>query len=124
MFTRSNIYSARIYCGVALAAMSATAVAQTTSTQTGIADQTLEEIVVTSQRRVENLQQVPIAVTTLDADVLKSNAVARLADLQTASPSLSITTTGQTQSVNIRGIGLASNSPNSTAGVATYVDGL
>jgi iron complex outermembrane receptor protein len=125
MFMRANIYRAGMYCGVALtAAMSATAVAQTTSTETGIADQTLEEIVVTSQRRVENLQDVPIAVTALDADALKSNAVARLADLQTASPSLSITTTGQTLSVNIRGIGLASNSPNSTAGIATYVDGL
>jgi iron complex outermembrane receptor protein len=84
----------------------------------------LIEVVVTAQRRVENLQQVPIAVTALDADALASKAVARLADLQSASPSLSVTDAGQTQAVNIRGIGLASNSPNATAGVATYVDGL
>jgi hypothetical protein len=75
MFMRANICRAGMYCGAALtAAMSATAVAQTTSTQTGSADQPLEEIVVTSQRRVENLQDVPIAVTALDADALKSNA--------------------------------------------------
>jgi iron complex outermembrane receptor protein len=84
----------------------------------------LQEIVVTAQRRVENLQTVPIAATALDAEALNSKSVARLADLQSASPSLSITDAGQTQSVNIRGIGLASNSPNATAGVATYVDGL
>ncbi|MEP7246969.1 MAG: TonB-dependent receptor [Gammaproteobacteria bacterium] len=78
----------------------------------------------TSQRRVENLQQVPIAATALDAAALESRSITRLADLQSASPSLSITNAGQTQSVNIRGIGLASNSPNATAGVATYVDGL
>jgi iron complex outermembrane receptor protein len=87
-------------------------------------DEVLQEVVVTSQRRVENLQQVSIAATALDAAALESKSVARLADLQSASPSLSITNAGQTQSVNIRGIGLASNSPNATAGVATYVDGL
>jgi iron complex outermembrane receptor protein len=84
----------------------------------------LHEVVVTAQRRVENLQQVPVAATALDAGELQAKAVARIADLQSASPSLSITDAGQTQSVNIRGIGLASNSPNATAGVATYVDGL
>jgi iron complex outermembrane recepter protein len=88
------------------------------------AQEQLEDVVVTAQRRVENLQQVPIAATALDADELGAKAVARLSDLQAASPSLSITDAGQTQSVNIRGIGLASNSPNATAGVATYVDGL
>jgi len=84
----------------------------------------LAEITVTAQRRVENLQQVPVAATALNAAELQSKAVARLGDLQSVAPSLSITDAGQTQSVNIRGIGLASNSPNATAGVATYVDGL
>ena len=84
----------------------------------------LDEVVVTAQRRVENLQQVPVAATALNAAELQSKAIARLGDLQSAAPSLSITDAGQTQSVNIRGIGLASNSPNATAGVATYVDGL
>ncbi len=84
----------------------------------------LEEIIVTAQRRVENLQQVPIAATALDSAALESRAVMSLSDLQAAAPSLSVTNAGQTQSVNIRGIGLASNSPNATAGVATYVDGL
>ncbi|MDG5495178.1 TonB-dependent receptor [Niveispirillum sp. BGYR6] len=84
----------------------------------------LEEIVVTAQRRSENLQKVAIAITALDPAQLEAKAVVQMADLQSASPSLSITNAGQTQSVNIRGIGLASNSPNATAGVATYVDGL
>lgn len=84
----------------------------------------LQEIVVTAQRRVENLQDVPIAATALDADAIEAKVLVQLADLQAAAPSLSITNAGQTQSVNIRGIGLASNSPNATAGVATYVDGL
>ena len=84
----------------------------------------LQEVVVTAQRRVENLQDVPIAATALDAAAIEAKVVVQLADLQAAAPSLSITNAGQTQAVNIRGIGLASNSPNATAGVATYVDGL
>jgi iron complex outermembrane recepter protein len=84
----------------------------------------LEEVVVTAQRRSENLQKVSIAATALNAEELHGKSVQRLADLQSASPALSITDAGQTQSLNIRGIGLASNSPNATAGVATYVDGL
>ncbi|OAN58366.1 hypothetical protein A7X12_04735 [Sphingomonas sp. TDK1] len=84
----------------------------------------LGEIVVTAQRRTENLQKVAVAATALDASELKGNAVTRLNDLQNATPALSITDAGITAAVNIRGIGLASNSPNVTAGVATYVDGL
>ena len=85
---------------------------------------TLGEIVVTAQRRTENLQKVPVAASALDANDLKANAVVRLNDLQNATPALSISDAGITSAVNIRGIGLASNSPNVTAGVATYVDGL
>jgi iron complex outermembrane receptor protein len=84
----------------------------------------LTEIVVTAQRRVENLQDVPIAAIALSGDQLEKKAVDRLADLESASPSLSITEAGETQSVNIRGIGLSSNLPAVTNGVATYVDGL
>ncbi|HWT51132.1 MAG TPA: TonB-dependent receptor [Caulobacter sp.] len=84
----------------------------------------LGEIVVTAQRRTENLQKVPTAASALDTEALKANAVVRINDLQNATPALSITDAGITSAINIRGIGLASNSPNVTAGVATYVDGL
>jgi iron complex outermembrane receptor protein len=104
---------------IALAAAWATQAAAQEAAQA-----TLEEIVVTAQRRTENLQEVPISATALGRDQLAAKAVSRLSDLQTATPSLSITEAGITQSINIRGIGLASNSPNVTAGVATYVDGL
>jgi iron complex outermembrane receptor protein len=84
----------------------------------------LEEVTITSQRRVEKLQDVPIAATALAGEQLEGKGVVRLADLQFASPALTITDAGLTQSVNIRGIGLASGSPAVANGVATYVDGL
>jgi iron complex outermembrane receptor protein len=84
----------------------------------------LAEIVVTAQRRDENLQDVPIAATVVSGSQLDSKAVDAVADLQFVAPSLSVTNAGETQSVNIRGIGIASNSPNISNGVATYLDGL
>lgn len=87
-------------------------------------DAGLEEIVVTAQRRVESLQDVAIAATAIPGEQLRAKAVDRLEDLQFAAPSLIITDSGLVQSVNIRGIGLASGSPQVTNGVATYIDGL
>jgi len=88
------------------------------------AEDGLGDIVVTAQRRTENLQDVPVSATALDGAALVSKGIMRLSDLQTASPGLSVADSGIIQTVNIRGIGLASDSPNVTAGVATYVDGL
>jgi iron complex outermembrane receptor protein len=81
-------------------------------------------IIVTAQRREENLQDVPIAATALSGDQLNDKAVQRLADLQFAAPSVSITDQGLTQSVNLRGIGIASGSPAVANGVAQYLDGV
>jgi iron complex outermembrane receptor protein len=84
----------------------------------------LEEIIVTAQRREENLQQVAVAATALSGEGLTEKGVTRLDELQTVAPSLSVTDAGLTQNVNIRGIGLASGSPSVANGVATYVDGI
>jgi iron complex outermembrane receptor protein len=85
---------------------------------------TIDEIVVTGQKREENLQQVAAAATVIGGSSLQERGITRLDGLQTAVPSLSITDAGLTQSVNIRGVGLASGSPNAANGVATYFDGV
>lgn len=84
----------------------------------------LGDIVVTAQRRTENLQKVAAAATALSGDALDDRGITSVSGLESAAPAVSITDAGITQAINIRGIGLASNSPNVTAGVATYVDGL
>jgi len=117
--TVARYTSVLAFCGV-----SWTLHAQNADQTQGAAEAKLEEITITSQRRVENLQDVPIAATALSGDQLEGKAVVRLSDLQFASPALSVTDAGLTQSVNIRGIGLASGSPAVANGVATYVDGL
>jgi len=81
-------------------------------------------IIVTAQRREENLQDVPIAATAMSGEMLEDKAVENLSDLQYVAPSVSITDQGLTQSVNLRGIGIASGSPAVANGVATYIDGI
>ena len=68
---------------------------------------TLEEIVVTAQKREQNLQDVPVAVTAVTAENIDAMGIVNTADLTRASASLSY---GQGPTPNssvfrVRGIG-------------------
>ena len=90
----------------------------------GLQGTALQEVLITAERRKENLQRVPIAATAVQGSELEGKAVTQLNDLQYAAPSLSIGNAGIANAVNIRGVGLASGSPAVANGVAVYVDGL
>jgi iron complex outermembrane receptor protein len=87
---------------------------------------TLEELVVTSQKRAENVQAVPIAITALSAAQLKDQHVTNILDLNGLSPSLSIKTDDNAANpkIFIRGVGLNDFNPNTATPVAIYVDGV
>lgn len=88
--------------------------------------QALQEVVVTAQRRSENLQEVPVAVSALDGAYLSNNNVHSLRDLAGAVPSLVVTSDigYGLAPVTIRGLG----GPNGGGSlftdqpVAIYVD--
>jgi iron complex outermembrane receptor protein len=82
----------------------------------------LQEIVVTAQRRSENLQSVPIAVTALSADALQTQGLDDVRLLATAVPSLTYTTQGNVGVPRIRGIGVAFAGAGNENSVSTYVD--
>ena len=82
----------------------------------------LEEILVTAQRRSENLQKVPIAVTVLSADALDKQGVDDVRLLATAVPGLTYTTNGNVGVPRIRGIGVAFAGAGNENAVSTYVD--
>ena len=67
----------------------------------------LEEIVVTAQKREQNLQEVPVAVTAYSAATLQDSAIKDMRDLATIAPSLvsSQSQNATTSSFSIRGIG-------------------
>ena len=82
----------------------------------------LSEIVVTSQRRAENLQTLPLSVTAATASELLNEGVTDTASLSLAVPGLSYTLGGNSAEPFIRGVGTTIVSVGNEASVATYVD--
>ncbi|CAB1368313.1 TonB-dependent receptor [Denitratisoma oestradiolicum] len=50
----------------------------------------LEEIIVTAQKRAENVQDVPISIQTLDAAALEKNVIVSLTDMRSQAPGVTI----------------------------------
>lgn len=93
---------------------------ETTAPQEGA----IEDIVVTAQRRSENLQNVPISITAVTATKLKDIGVLTTADVTLISPGLQFQQGLGQASPFIRGIGSQSLGPGFESSVATYVDGV
>lgn len=85
----------------------------------------LAEIVVTAQKRSQNAQNVPIAITALGSSELKAAGLVNTQDLRAAVPALNFTTgTGGYGLPRIRGIGATGQGPGIENPVAVYVDGV
>src|SRR6202051_5385553 len=85
----------------------------------------LAEIVVTARRRAENLQDVPVAVTALSADILQQQDVTSLGDLNSLVPNMKISSdraTSSTINVYIRGVGQSDPLWGFEPGVGVYID--
>jgi iron complex outermembrane receptor protein len=87
-------------------------------------DTSLAEVVVTAQRRTENLQNVPIAATVLNGDTLADKGVQGIVSLQYAAPSLTVADYGSANVLNIRGVGRSAVDIELPSGVVLYRDGV
>ena len=91
------------------------------------AGQVLDEIVVTAQKREQSLQDVPIAISAVDASALENNVVADIYDLQAAVPSLQVQAVdppGQGTAFALRGLGNGVFNMGFDPAVGTFVDGI
>lgn len=85
----------------------------------------LEEIIVTAQKRSQNLQDVPAAISAFSADQLLQRGITQTSDLMGTLPNLQVTSAyGTTQpNFSLRGISVANEFSASTASpVGVYVD--
>jgi iron complex outermembrane receptor protein len=93
-------------------------------------DSGLGDIVVTAQKRSENLQEVPIAISVLGSEGIENRHVQSLLDLgDGAIPSLRVAPFFSRPGaliINVRGVGVLSdsNQPARDQGVGVYVDGV
>jgi iron complex outermembrane receptor protein len=109
---------------------SGTAAAQTATpaqdaAATSDQDKTEEgEIVVTAQRRNENLMTTAVSASVLSGTQLDNKGVTNVDALQFAMPSVVVNNFGQGNDFNVRGIGKAEHNTQTTTGVITYRDGV
>lgn len=87
----------------------------------------LETITVMAQKRAQNLQDVPIAVSAFSGDQMAAAGAGDLAQLQIISPSL-VVTRSDTELFNpvvrIRGIGTSGNNIGLESAVGLFIDGV
>ncbi len=86
----------------------------------------IEQITVTSQKRVERLNEVPVAVSVLREDQINSAFANNIESLQALVPSVSFRkgNTTRNSAITVRGIGTISFSVAAEPSVSTVVDGV
>ena len=122
--------------GVSLAALAITPTAAfaqaATGTATGATTDTTEdqtnpnEIVVTAQGRAQQLADVPVAISAVNAETLKNSGANDIRQLNQLAPSLLVSSTGSEAngSARIRGIGTVGDNPGLESSVPVFIDGV
>ena len=84
---------------------------------------TLDEIVVTAQKRAQSLQDVPVSVAAVDAEKMSDAGIVDLQGLSEFVPNFSINETGISTTITVRGISSGINSGFEQS-VGMYNDGV
>lgn len=86
----------------------------------------LDVVVVTSEKRSEDVQDVPLAISAFSADALERRGIDTPQDLQLAVPGLSVgeaANEGGSARVTLRGIGTENLQPGGDPGVPIHING-
>jgi outer membrane receptor protein involved in Fe transport len=86
----------------------------------------LTEIIVTAQKREQNIQDVPISIIALSAQQLKDGGVTDIKNLSSLTPGLTVTSTTSENvtTARIRGIGTVGDNPGLESSVGVVIDGV
>ncbi|MEM9839054.1 MAG: TonB-dependent receptor [Pseudomonadota bacterium] len=86
----------------------------------------VDEIIVTSTKREQTLQEVPVAVSVIQEETIEAAQIVDILDLQSIVPSLRVSQLERASNSTfiIRGFGNGANNPGIEPSVAVYVDGV
>ncbi len=121
--TKGSRHLNLIMCSTAImmcfAATASADPAQGTSNEAASPDNsnTLEEVVVTAQKRSENLKAVPASISVLSGSTLNSTAISNLDDLSRAVPGLSVQASGAEGNAQLQIRGVSSTAGDSTVNI-------
>jgi iron complex outermembrane receptor protein len=87
---------------------------------------TVDEIIVTAQKREQSLQDVPIVVTAVSGQLMQDAGVKDIKDLQVLTPGLMVTSTTSENvtTARIRGVGTVGDNPGLESSVGVVIDGV
>ena len=121
MNNKKNKLSLAIVSALAITSVAMPALAEESSKKEG-----LETITVTSQKRVERVSEIPVAVSVLSSDQIDSSFSSSFEGLQNLVPSVSFKkgSTSRNSAITVRGIGTISFSVAAEPSVSTVVDGV
>lgn len=103
--------------------MPLTAFSQQTPEQANKSARALEEIIVTAQKREQNINDVGIAITAFDAETIKDLRFQQPIDVTTQTANFSVNTlVTNVPNFTIRGVGVNDYAINQATSVGTYVD--
>jgi len=117
----NTILRCAVATAVHLAIFPATASAQGTDSADTLM---LDEIIVTSQRREQNIQDVPLSVSALSADILRDGGVLDNSSLKLLVPGMNFGQQGSYAYIAIRGARTESVQVNTQPIVSNYMDGI
>jgi iron complex outermembrane receptor protein len=96
--------------------------AQTRAGSSAAATNTIEELVVTAEKREQSLQDVPVAVSAFTSEKRDLVGINSVQDMTNFTPGLQYST--QTDRISLRGVGRLNNSHAADSAVAVYADGI
>ena len=87
---------------------------------------TVDQIIVTAQKREQSLQDVPVVVTTVSEEQLEAAGVRDIKDLQILTPGMTVTSTSNESvtTARIRGVGTVGDNPGLESSVGVVIDGV
>lgn len=100
----------------------ALAIATSAAAQEAESNTTLGEVVVTAQKRSENLQRVPVAISAYSADQREKLGIVDINDLSNFTPGVQWEFPSPNR-ITVRGIGRQTGALGTDPGVAAYYDG-
>ena len=86
----------------------------------------VEELVVTAEKRPENIQDVPMSVSAFSGDMIAKSNIVNVADLTRFTPSVGIqsSTNNRNSSITMRNVGTSGTNPGTDQDVGVFIDGV
>ena len=123
MSLKTTLAATASLCALACASAAAAQSATNTPNQEG---DTVQEVVVTAQKRAQALSQVPIVVQAVSSQQIQDAGVRDIKDLTILTPGLVVTSTSNETitTARIRGVGTVGDNPGLESSVGVVIDGV